>query len=270
MAGAPLVSVVIPAFRAGATIRGAIASALAGGVPEARLEILVEADDGGAYAAAAALSPAVRVATGGGPGSGPGPARNRAMARARGAFLAFLDADDRFAPGYLAALLPLARAEGAAAAPLRVEEGRAAVLSLWDGRPRLGFADLAATGASVRLMVARHLAPPFAAGPAQDILQALLLMARQGGSLPLSPVPYRLRLRRGSVTAAADFAARAHAAYLAHAAALEADPSLPPAMARAAAGVFRAKVALNAAHAAEGAGRGYYRYIADRLAAAAE
>lgn len=260
----PLVSVLIPAFRAGATIRAAVESALRGGLSEGRVEVLVEADDGTGYATVADL-PGVKVAVSGAVGSGTGPARNRALARARGEYVACLDADDLLAPGWLAGLLPLARAEGAAASALEVEEGGEVILHLWHDLSRLGFAALAQSGASVRGLVARSRCPPFADAPAQDILHMLQVMAAMGGSLPVGPLPYRLRAGTGGVTAAEDFPARAHTAYLDHIARLEADSGLPRAMAHAVADVFRAKIALNAAFIAEGAGRSYYRFIADRL-----
>lgn len=238
----PLVSVLIPAYRAGATIRAAVDSVLRGGLSVGQVEVLVESDDGSDYAMAADL-PGVKVAVTGAVGSGTGAARNRALARAGGEFVACLDADDLLAPGWLAALLPPARAEGAAVSALEVEEGGAVILRLWQELPRLGFAEALS----------------------QDVLQMLQVMARAGGSLPVRPVPYRLRLGGQGVTAAEDFPARVHAAYLDHVARLEADATLPPQMARAAAGVFRAKIALNAAFVAEGAGRSYYRFIADRL-----
>ena len=261
---APLVSVLIPAYRVGATLRDAVESALRGGLPPERLEVLVESDDGSDCAMVAGL-PSVRVAVTGVIGSGTGAARNRALARARGEFVACLDADDLLAPGWLAALLPLARAEGAAVSALEVEEGGTVILRLWQDLPRLGFADLAASGASVRGLVARRLCPPFAEALSQDVLHMLQVMARKGGSLPVAAAPYRLRMNGQGVTAAADFPARVHAAYLEHVARLETDATLPPEMARAAAGVFRAKIVLNAAFVAEGAGRSYYRFIADRL-----
>ena len=261
---APLVSVLIPAFRAGATIGEAVESALRGGLPAERLEILVEADDGTDYAMLAGL-PSVRVAVSGAVGSGTGLARNRALARAKGDFIACLDADDLLAPGALADLLPLAQAEDAAASALEVEEGGEIILRLWQDRPRLTFADLATSGASVRGMVARARCRPWADALSQDILQMVQVMAGQGGSLPLSPLPYRLRLGATGVTAAEDFSARVHAAYPHHIRNLENDPALPAALARAAAEVFRAKRALNAAFIVEGDGRSYYRFVADRL-----
>lgn len=261
---APLVSILVPAFRAGDTVAAAVRSVLAGGLPAELVEILVESDDGTDYRQLAALSPSVRVAAGGAVASGVGPARNRALARARAPFIAYVDADDVVAPGWLAALLPRARAAGAAASALVVREDGRDILRLWHDRARLTFADMAASGASVRGVMARALCPPFADAPAQDILHMLGVMARLGGAVPLSPVPYVLFTRAGSVTTAGDFSARAHRAYREHVAALESDPALAPAMARAAADVFRAKIALNAAHAAGGRGRSYFRFIADR------
>lgn len=103
------VSVVIPAFNEAARIGAAIEDALAQTLPP--LEILV-ADDGStdATAAIAETYPHVRVLRG--PRSGISAARNRAMRAARGAWIALLDADDRWRPERLAEL-----ERAAAAAP---------------------------------------------------------------------------------------------------------------------------------------------------------
>ena len=265
--GRPLVSVVIPAFRAEASVLRAVASVLEAGIPADQLEILIESDDGQDYARAAALSPAVRVAVTGAVASGVGPARNRAMARARGDWLAFLDADDWVAPGYLAALLPGARVRGAAAAPLVVTQAGETVLSLWQGQARLDLADLAASGASVRLMVARASCPPFIDALSQDILHAVHVMADAGGALPLSDRAYHLTLSPGSVTAAQDFSTRVAQAYHDHIRRIQA-LGLPADMAGAAANVFEAKLALNAAFQASGMSD-YYRFVARCLDAVA-
>lgn len=252
----PLVSVLIPACRAEATLCAAVDSVLAGGLPADALEILVESDDGTAYAAASAL-PSVQVQVTGAIRSGVGPARNRALARATAPFVTYLDADDQLAPGWLAALLPLARAEGAAASALEVREHGVPLLRLWHDHDRLTPALMTESGASARGLFARDRCPPFADALSQDILHMLQVMAAQGGSLPLSPAPYLLNLRPESVTAADDFSARVHRAYLAHVEALRDAPD--------AAQVFRAKIALNAAYTAEGQGRSYYRWLAARL-----
>jgi glycosyltransferase involved in cell wall biosynthesis len=259
----PVVSILLPAYRAEATIMEAVRSALEGAA--GAVEVLVESDDGTDYGEVAGL-PGVRVANTGVVRSGPGATRNRALARARGAFVLCLDADDVLGQGWLASALPMARATGAAALALEVEEAGALILRLWQGQERLSLADMAASGASAHALVARGRFPESGGLPSQDILQMVQVLARWGGSVPLAPVPYRLRLGQTSVTAAADFSARVQAAYVAHIATLEGDAGLAPDMARAAADVFRAKKALNEAYMRDGAGRSYYRFIADRMA----
>ena len=114
------VSVVIPAFRAEATIARAVSSALS----QESAEIVVVSDDGADYApvlARAGLKDSrVRHATTGRIGAGPAIARNLGQAAASGELVAWLDADDLFHPGRLAALAPLARERGAAADNVRV------------------------------------------------------------------------------------------------------------------------------------------------------
>lgn len=99
----PEVSVIIPTFDRAAVLPRAIDSALAQSGPG--LEILV-ADDGSGDATQAALSryapdPRVRVLRL--PHGGVSRARNAAVAEARAPLLAFLDSDDEWLPGKLAA-----------------------------------------------------------------------------------------------------------------------------------------------------------------------
>jgi glycosyltransferase involved in cell wall biosynthesis len=108
----PLVSVIIPAYNAAASIGAALDSVVAQRVPE--LEVLV-VDDGSRddTAAAVAAHPVgarlLRQAN-----AGPAAARNAAAAQARGEWLAFLDADDVWFPERLALQLAAARAYPAA------------------------------------------------------------------------------------------------------------------------------------------------------------
>jgi glycosyltransferase involved in cell wall biosynthesis len=94
-------SVVIPAFDAARYLGEAIRSALAQTLPP--LEVIV-VDDGstdGTRALAEGFGGSVRVLSGA--RGGPSAARNRGVREARGTWIAFLDADDRWEPGYLAA-----------------------------------------------------------------------------------------------------------------------------------------------------------------------
>jgi glycosyltransferase involved in cell wall biosynthesis len=95
----PLVSVVIPAHDAERYLGAAIESVLA--QRPASMEILV-VDDGstdGTVDVAESFAPRVSVHSQ--PAAGPGAARNAGVALTRGRYIAFLDADDMWAPGKL-------------------------------------------------------------------------------------------------------------------------------------------------------------------------
>ena len=96
----PTVTVVIPAYNPGRHLIEAIESALL--QEPAPLEVIV-VDDGSAVPIAAADHRSVRVIRQ--PNAGPSAARNRGIREARGELIAFLDADDVWYPGKLAAQL---------------------------------------------------------------------------------------------------------------------------------------------------------------------
>jgi glycosyltransferase involved in cell wall biosynthesis len=111
----PLVSVITAAFDAAATLEATIASVAAQSFPD--WEMLV-ADDGSTDAtpaiAAAWAARDPRVLPLPGPGrEGPAGARNRAIRAARGRFIAFLDADDRWRQEKLARQLAFMQAKAA-------------------------------------------------------------------------------------------------------------------------------------------------------------
>jgi glycosyltransferase involved in cell wall biosynthesis len=108
------VSVVIPTYNRRDVVGEAIGSALAQDVPG--MEVLV-VDDGSTDGTATELTreyaaePRVRVIQC--PNGGPPAARNNGVAHARGEYLALLDSDDVWLPGYLASQLELLSASGA-------------------------------------------------------------------------------------------------------------------------------------------------------------
>lgn len=121
-----LVSVIMPAFEADATIVRAVSSALA--QTHRELEVVVIADDGRDYARvlgdAGVRDARVRHLTSGMVGGGAPRTRNIGLADARGDFITLLDADDLMRPEKLARLLPLANRHGAAFDNIAVVDDR--------------------------------------------------------------------------------------------------------------------------------------------------
>ena len=267
-AAQPLVSVVIPAFQAQASLPAALASIAASGLPPERIEVVLAPDDGQRYSDLPEHGLRLvrcahhHIAT------GAGPARNRAIARAHGGYIAFLDADDTWAPGYLAALLPLAQRCGAAFGRTRILMGGHPLLHLPEPhRQRLDLADLGRTGASFHPVLRRDLAGPFADRPSQDVLHTLEVLSLMGGAAPLAPVAYNLHLSPQSATADRRFAERVGQAYTRHITEITAGRTrISAAHIPAARAAFQAKARLNRAYMAAGTDRFFYQFMQDRLA----
>ncbi|QPM90678.1 glycosyltransferase family 2 protein [Pseudooceanicola algae] len=270
----PLVSVILPAFRAEATLPEALvsirAAMLDAGMPDEALEVIIASDDGRDYALAQVRNmPFLRFTPPGPIRSGAGAARNRGLAMAGGQFIAFLDADDTWAPNYLAATLPLVRRHGAVFTHSRVLDGVRPVLTLPRHKGPLTLEDFGVTGASFHPVLVRDQSRIFTDHLSQDVRHAAEVLARFGGTAPLADTFYEIRLNRGSTTAGAHFAPRVALAYDAHEAEILAGQGdMPEVMRARVAQLFRDKAALNAAFAAGAPpGQGFYDFVADRLGA---
>jgi glycosyltransferase involved in cell wall biosynthesis len=202
------VSVVIPAFRAQATIARAVASVLAQTWTD--WETIVVSDDGADYAAtlraAGITDDRLRFVSTGRTGSGCHRARNTGLAAARGDFIAALDADDLFRPTQLDSLLPLARDAGAAFANVQVvaEKDGATLYSAFapDGAPHhLDSAGLLDLSVPLLPLVAREHAQPRLDGIefGEDFVANLRLIDRLG-PVPVAPAcTYEYRVVDGSL-----------------------------------------------------------------------
>jgi glycosyltransferase involved in cell wall biosynthesis len=198
----PAVSVIIAALEAEATLGDALASALA--QTSGDFEILIAPDEPRDYAAFAALDPRIRILPGVPAPTGPGPARNRALAAARGAWVAVLDADDRWSPNYLAALLPAAEAHGAAFGRTSVlDEAGAELRSIpaLDYRGTASYAIFARAFGSFHGLARREAQRQWQHVFAEDVLFDLETLARQGGKAAYNPeAVYYLSARPDSAT----------------------------------------------------------------------
>lgn len=115
------VSVIMPAYRAGATVARAAQSVFA--QTGMAVELVLCADDEVDYGAllAADVPPTAKLTLcrTPAPRSGPSAARNIALRHAHGEIIACLDADDAYASGRLQRLLPLVEQHGVATGPTR-------------------------------------------------------------------------------------------------------------------------------------------------------
>lgn len=140
----PAVSVIIPLFDKEATVARAIDSVLAQGF--ANFELLVVDDgstDSGPAVVESYADPRIRLIRQ--PNAGPGAARNRGAVEARGAMLAFLDADDGWRPDFLSTAVSVLEQEPSIGAfvaahasppishPLRGIMSESGILALPDG-----------------------------------------------------------------------------------------------------------------------------------------
>lgn len=251
----PLVSVIVPAFRAESTLARAIDSLRAQSLTD--WEVLIVSDDGRDYRALLDPDPRLVFLSTGKVGGGAPAARNVGLAAARGVLVAPLDADDLYYPERLARLTPLALEAGAAFDEVRVvEETSGRTLSHLFGRPadfRLGAAAFLRT--SVPLMaVARRagLAPWDPEIELCDDVAFNLRLFDRLGSLPVVAEALReYRVRPGSICHGEDSAARAERGYERLLARLETDGYglADPALVAEARRAIAAKRALNRAYA---------------------
>jgi FkbM family methyltransferase len=103
-----LVSVIIPCFNAGEYLARAVRSALAQGMVGTEVIIVDDRSTDGSKTVAEDLAnrlPGVRLVQQPA-NAGPAAARNTALHQASGRYVCFLDADDEYAPGFFAAVLP--------------------------------------------------------------------------------------------------------------------------------------------------------------------
>lgn len=102
----PTISVVIPLYNKQREIAEAVRSALAQSYPPAEIVVVDDGStDGGADAVRAIASPLVRLVSQ--PNAGVSAARNRGIEESAGEYIALLDADDAWEPGFLAEIAAL-------------------------------------------------------------------------------------------------------------------------------------------------------------------
>lgn len=103
---APAISVIIPLYNKEREIGGTLRSVLAQSLPPAEIIVVDDGStDGSKEVVGSIASPLIRLITQ--PNAGVSAARNRAIAEAQGEYIALLDADDEWEPGFLAQIAAL-------------------------------------------------------------------------------------------------------------------------------------------------------------------
>lgn len=223
----PLISVVMPCFRAEATIARAAASVLSQTWP--KLELILASDDGVDYRALLACGAGIddariRTASTGGVGTGDWSARNAGLAAVTGGLVTIIDADDAYAPGRLAAMATLALADGAALDNTQLILKGKLIASLLHGGEAAANRPVPATAA----IILRDRVPVFPMWRrelgalswrqlphASDVIFSLELLSA-APAMRIAPLGgYLYEKRPGSMTMSESMTARSRAAYLA-------------------------------------------------------
>jgi hypothetical protein len=127
----PRISVVVPLYQKAATVRRCLASIAAQTLGDFEAIVVDDGSTDGCGAAVAEFADSrfrlLRQAN-----AGPGAARNRGIVEARGAYVAFLDADDHWDAGYLAHMVARLDANrDAVAAACSYRTGRSSLVPRW-------------------------------------------------------------------------------------------------------------------------------------------
>ncbi|MBL6781675.1 MAG: glycosyltransferase family 2 protein [Alphaproteobacteria bacterium] len=223
LAGAPLISVIVPVYRAQLTLASALLSVKAQAWSEKNLEIVLSIDDAKDYRWAKTYWSNITFCYGHAPATGAGAARNRGILAASGRYLAFLDADDIWQDGYLDALYPAAKKHGLAFGKTVIHAhdgtflmqlGDHLTTHVGSGQLRLKLEDFGALPGSFHPLMRRQLTPFFLKYPAQDVFHALEAIAMLGNDAPqVDEARYQLNLGADSFTASAGFSHRIDRSY---------------------------------------------------------
>ena len=212
----PLISVLIPAYKATGSIRRAVESVLDCDVRE-RVQIAVAVDDDEDYTEALKGLPITWGKTG--MKSGAGPARNRALAVAQGEYLTMLDADDTVSPGYLDHMLAIASERGAcfSLTDYLLDGEFVRRIPQTEGNEITHHSLMLGLG-SIHSLAHRKLLKQYRATLTQDVVAEAFVLHQLGGSAPLCrEALYTINMSRSSVcgSTAQERFEQAHLAYAA-------------------------------------------------------
>ncbi len=203
-----VISVIIPAYRAEATLKRAVLSVARQTLQD--WQAVIVSDDGVDYrsvlAAQAVNDPRLIFTSTGGMGTGCHNARNAGFPLATGHYVTQLDADDEFAPTRFADLLPLAERHGAAADNLlmideKTEAKIGTVLGDMSETQLLTLSDFMRLNAPLVPLIRRDHVLPRVVGIefSEDVIANMQLIDRISTLPVTASSSYIYRIRQGSV-----------------------------------------------------------------------
>ena len=199
----PLVSVIIPVYKAHATLARSLNSIKAQKFDYDKIEIIISVDDGKSYDEFKKLFQNIKIINPSGKiMTGAGQARNRGIKKAKGKLIGFLDADDTWSPTYLKELAPIASRFGVAISKTEILNHLGEYILLLDPGLNIQIKHFGLLPGSFHPLVIKKFAGPFPDGPSQDVIHAIRLLKKikYRYKLPLN-AKYQLWLNNNSKTA---------------------------------------------------------------------
>lgn len=205
-------SVIIPVHSAHETLGRALRSIANQTIRDEKIEAIISVDDGRSYEPLLRDFPFARSIHGKAINTGSAQARNRGVREARGAYLGFLDADDRWGESCAEQLLHQAQKHGAAFSPLRVQRGERAVCTI-DPGSTIRLRHFGSLPCSFVPVVERSLSPPFRPGKADDVRHSMEVVGRLNNSAPCVESPYTQYLHDTNISSESSYPAQVDAVY---------------------------------------------------------
>ena len=211
------VSIIIPVYKAAKTLKKTLDSINNQKIKsEKKIEILLVIDDGKNYKNIIPKmneSISLRFLKTDGIKTGPGNARNVGIGKAKGNYIAFLDADDEWSENYLEKMYKSAKKKGITFAPTRVYKNNI-LIGKFEGKEKgyLSIKDIGEIPCSFHPFVKKNLIKEFENYRSQDVYNTAILLNKNKVEM-IENEYYKLNIQNESVTKEKGFSIKIDQAY---------------------------------------------------------
>ena len=212
------VSIIIPVYKAAKTLKKTLDSINNQKIKsEKKIEILLVIDDGKNYKNIIPKmneSISLRFLKTDGIKTGPGNARNVGIGKAKGNYIAFLDADDEWSENYLEKMYKSAKKKGITFAPTRVYKNNI-LIGKFEGKEKgyLSIKDIGEIPCSFHPFVKKNLIKKFENYRSQDVYNTAILLNNKNKVEIIKNDYYKLNIQKESVTKEKGFSIKIDQAY---------------------------------------------------------